>query len=101
MNALETVLAVLSAVSTVCAIVFGYATFRRNGRSDVSSHAAKNAALLSEVGYIKANTDDIKAEQKEQRKTNIEFVTRLTAVEESVKQAHKRINRIEGKIDTE
>ncbi len=101
MTALETILGILSVVSTVCAIIFGYATFRRNGRADLTSHAAKNAALLSELGYIKANTDDIKAEQKEQRKTNIEFVTRLTAVEESVKQAHKRINRLDGKLDTE
>ena len=45
--------------------------------------------------HIKANTDEIKAEQKEQRKTNTEFVTRLTAVEASAKQAHKRIDTLE------
>ncbi len=101
LDLLEATLTVLSVISTVCTIVFGYAIFRRNGRSDITSGAAKSAALLSELGYIKANTDEIKAEQKEQRKTNIEFVMRLTAVEESVKQAHKRINRIEEKIDTE
>ncbi len=101
MAMIEAVSSVLSIASTVCAIVFGYAIFKRNGRSDLTSHAAKNASFLSELGYIKANTDEIKAEQKEQRRTNIELIARLTAVEESVKQAHKRISRIEDRFDTE
>lgn len=96
MSMLETLLTVLSAVSTVCAIIFGYSAYKRNSNADVSSHAAKNATFLSEIGYIKANTDEIKAEQKEQRKTNTEFVSRLTAVEESVRQAHKRINELKS-----
>lgn len=52
-----------------------------------------------EKAYIKANTDEIKAEQKEQRKTNTEFVTRLTDVEASAKQAHKRLDHIEKRMD--
>ena len=96
MSMLETSLTVLSAVSTVCAIIFGYSAYKRNGNADVSSHAAKNATFLSEIGYIKSNTEEIKAEQKEQRKTNTEFVSRLTAVEESVRQAHKRINELKS-----
>lgn len=36
-----------------------------------------------------------KAEQREQRKTNTEFVERLVAVEASTKQAHKRIDTLE------
>lgn len=87
-------LSVLSVVSTVCAIYFGYKAYARNRDTDVKEDAKDNATLLTEIGYIKANTDEIKAEQKEQRKTNLDFLTRLTAVEESVKQAHKRIDEI-------
>lgn len=87
-------LSVLSVVSTVCAIFFGYKAYARNRDTDVKEGAKDNATLLTEIGYIKANTDEIKAEQKEQRKTNLDFLTRLTAVEESVKQAHKRIDEI-------
>ncbi len=83
---------VLGIVSTVCAIVFGYLAFFRNKTKDTQEEAKNDATLLTEIGYIKANTDEIKAEQKEQRKTNLDFLTRLTAVEESVKQAHKRID---------
>ncbi len=98
MTATETVLALLSGISTVCAVIFGYATYRRNGRADISSGAAKNATFLTEIGYIKANTDEIKAEQKEQRKTNTDFISRLTAVEESVRQAHKRIGELRSEL---
>lgn len=85
----------ISAVSTVCAIIFGYAAFSRNRRKDETDEGKAAGAILTELGYIKGGIDDVKAEQREQRKTNTEFVTRLTAVEESAKQAHKRIDRVE------
>lgn len=100
MTITETALTFLSLISTVCAIIFGYSAFRRNGRADISAHAAKDATFLTEIGYIKANTDEIKSEQKEQRKMNTEVISRLTAVEESVRQAHKRINRLDSEVNT-
>lgn len=96
-----TFLTALSVVSTVCAIFFGYKAFARNKEKDTADNAKTDATVLTEIGYIKANTDEIKAEQKEQRKTNIEVVTRLTAVEESAKQAHKRLDGIEGRMQHE
>ena len=61
---------VLGIISTVCAIVFGYLAFFRNKTKDTQEEAKNDATLLTEIGYIKANTDEIKAEQKEQRKTD-------------------------------
>lgn len=84
----------LTVVSTLCAIFFGYKAYARNKETDTKEDAKNDATLLTEIGYIKANTDEIKSEQKEQRKTNIELITRLTSVEESVKQAHKRIDEL-------
>ena len=74
---MDTFTTVLSVFSTVCAIVFGYIAFVRNRDKDKESNVKHDATVLTEIGYIKANTDEIKAEQKEQRKTNTEFVTRL------------------------
>lgn len=91
----EGVLTAISAIATVCAIVFGYIAFVRNRDKDKECDAKTDATVLTEIGYIKSNTDEIKAEQKEQRKTNIEFISRLTAVEASAKQAHKRIDTLE------
>ena len=90
---------VLSVVSTLCAIVFGYIAFVRNRDKDRESSVKHDATVLTEIGYIKANTDEIKAEQREQRKTNMEVVTRLTNVEASAKQAHKRLDHIEKRMD--
>ena len=65
---MDTFATVLSVFSTVCAIVFGYIAFVRNRDKDKESNVKHDATVLTEIGYIKANTDEIKAEQKEQRK---------------------------------
>lgn len=93
---MEQFLGVLSVISTACAIVFGYVAFSRNKSKDTADDAKHDATVLTELGYIKGGIDDVKTEQREQRKTNTEFVTRLTEVESSAKQAHKRIDRLEG-----
>lgn len=92
----ENALMILSVVSTLCAIYFGYKAFARNRKKDDTDEGRASGTMLSDIGYIKSGVDDIKAEQKEQRKTNIEVVARITAVEESAKQAHKRIDEIKG-----
>lgn len=90
---------IIGILSPICAIVFGYATFTRNKKSDTTADAKQDATVLTEIGYIKGGIDDIKAEQREQRKTNTDFISRLTAVEQSAKQAHKRIDRLENITD--
>lgn len=90
---------IIGILSPICAIVFGYATFTRNKKSDTTADAQQDATVLTEIGYIKDGIDDIKAEQREQRKTNTDFISRLTAVEQSAKQAHKRIDRLENITD--
>ena len=64
------ILTVLSVISTVCAIVFGYVAFVRNRDQDKTKEAKSDATILTELGYIKGGIDDVKAEQREQRKTN-------------------------------
>ena len=76
-----------------CAVAVG--TFFIGRTTAAKSAGKQDGTMLTEIGYIKANTDEIKAEQKEQRKTNSEYAQRLTAVEESAKSAHKRIDEIE------
>ena len=87
---------IIGILSPICAIVCGYATFTRNKKSDTTADAKQDATVLTEIGYIKGGIDDIKAEQREQRKTNTDFISRITAVEQSAKQAHKRIDRLEN-----
>lgn len=95
----EQALTVLSVISTICAIIFGYVAFFRNRKKDDTEEGKTTGAIMTELGYIKGGIDDVKAEQREQRKTNTDFVGRLVSVEASAKQAHKRLDHIENRMD--
>lgn len=94
MNTMSIFLSVLGGLGTIFGIVSFIVTTRRNNKTDDRSDGQTTGAICTELGYIKANTDEIKAEQKEQRKVNTEVVSRLTAVEASAKQAHHRIDNL-------
>jgi hypothetical protein len=92
---IEIVSFVLSAVFGVGGLVFGIITAVRNKKTDDTKEAKEDGIILTELGYIKSGVDDIKHKQEEQEKQNLDFVRHLTAVEESTKQAHKRIDKLE------
>lgn len=87
---------IIGAVCAVLGVVFSYVAFSRNRANDNRCEGEQNGIILTELGYIKANTDEIKAEQKDQRQLNNEVLTRLTSVEASAKQAHMRLDHIEN-----
>ena len=78
-----TTFSIISATVGIIGVIFGLVSFLRNKKQDDNTEGRESGTVLSDLGYIKAGVDEIKAEQKDQRKTNIEFITRLTAVEES------------------
>lgn len=86
--------AIISAAVGIIGVVFGLVTLFRNKKQDDSAEGSRVGTMLSDIGYIKAGVDEIKAEQKDQRARNIDMERRLTAVEESTKQAHKRIDEL-------
>jgi len=92
---------VLGVLGSICAIAFGYATFKRNRKADDESEGKESGTMLTEIGYIKAGIDDIKRKQEKQDERHVEIITRVTAVEQSAKQAHRRIDRLEGRADRE
>ena len=85
----------------VCALggfVVSYIALRRNQNKDCEDEGKSAGQMLSELGYIKANTEDIKSEQREQRKINTELYSRVSTVESSTVQAHKRIDGVEERL---
>ena len=54
---------------------------------------------MRSIGYIKANTDDIKRKQEKQDEQYLRISERVTAVEASAKQAHHRLDRLENLTD--
>lgn len=87
---------VLGLLGTVCAIAFGYATYKRNHRIDDENEGKESGTILTEIGYIKAGVDDIKRKQEKQDERHLEIISRITTVEQSAKQAHHRLDRLEG-----
>ena len=87
----------IALLCTIVGGVIGVLTFSRNKAKDDRSEGRQSGQMLTELGYIKSGIDDIKTEQREQRRINTETATELAAVKASAKQAHLRIDRIEGR----
>ncbi len=88
--------AIVGIIVGIAGAVFGIVTFLRNKKGDDEADGKRDGVVLTELGYIKSGVDDIKRKQDRQEEQNMQFVARLSAVESSAKQAHKRIDRIEG-----
>ena len=86
---------VTSIVSAILGFLLSYFTFQRNKKKDDVAEGQTKGVMASDLGYIKAGVDDLKRELSEQRKTVVDLGERVTRVEESAKQAHKRIDKIE------
>lgn len=59
---MEQFLTVLSVVSTVCAIVFGYAAFARNRKSDTESEAKNDATIVTRTAVLNGDQTKTKIE---------------------------------------
>ena len=88
--------AIIGIIVGIGGFIFGLVTFFRNKKSDDASEGRKDGTILTELGYIKSGVDDIKRKQEKQDEQNLVFAERLSSVEASAKQAHKRLDKIEG-----
>ena len=86
---------VLSLTFAALGYLIAYLTFQRNKKKDDTAEGQIKGGMASDIGYIKAGIDDLKREIADQRRIVGEHGERVTRVEESTKQAHKRIDGIE------
>lgn len=86
--------AIIGVIGTLCGIYFGYSSYKRTERKDNQQEGKESATLFSDIGYIKSGIDDLKRKQEKSDERHIEIITRLTSVEASAKQAHKRIDEL-------
>lgn len=92
MSTLEIFLTVLSIIASICAIVFGYKAYRRNQRSDDQSEAQRLTTMETTLDFIKGSVSRIESNQHDQSLSIAGLSERVTRVEESARQAHKRID---------
>ncbi|GAE89545.1 hypothetical protein [Acetivibrio straminisolvens] len=85
----------IGVTGTVCGIIFGYVGYKKGLQKESSENGREAGALKSDMEYIKRRIDDVLLEQKDTNKSVNALAERVSKVEESAKQAHKRIDRIE------
>ena len=91
------------AITTLCTVagilltaIFSFIAYQRNKNKDTQDEGKNAGVMLSDIGYIKAGVDDLKREQREISLAVGQLTERVTRVEESAKQAHKRIDELKG-----
>lgn len=93
MEPVNIIIALIGVILTIAAFVYGRQS---------ASHAdgKQDGTILSELGYLKSNTDDIKRRLDKQDERDRDYISRLTCVEESAKSAHKRIDQMCNKKES-
>ena len=90
---------VVSIVAGVAGVVFAFVNNARSKKKEDAEDGKQNGIVLTELGYIKSSVDDIKRKQDKQDDQTMKFLTELTTVQESAKQAHKRIDTLEDRVN--
>ena len=86
---------IIAIITGLSGLILGWTGRARQARQDLAQESTVAALQRADVEYIKRGVDDMKIEQKLQRQQFEAVSERLTRVEESAKQAHKRIDRLE------
>lgn len=97
MTDLSWIVSIVSVIGGLAGVIFGLASYRRNRQHDDAEDGRESGIVLTELGYIKAGVDDLKRKQEKQDDQMIKILSDLTAVQESAKQAHKRIDELVNK----
>lgn len=85
---------IVGVIGAVCAVFSAWLGYRNGVKKDGSAEGS----LRSDIGYIKANLDDIKTEQRRFNILHYELSERVGRVEESAKSAHHRIDTLEAQM---
>ena len=83
---------IVSAAAAISGIIMGWLGRSRTIRQD----GAQDGELRATVNHIRQGVDDLRIEIRSQSQRFDMLAERLTRVEESTKQAHRRIDRIES-----
>ena len=85
----------LSLVFAGIGALVAYLTLRRSVSKDTAEDGKTSGTILTEIGYIKSGVDDIKRHQEKQDDQYLDLRQRVTKVEASATQAHKRLDSME------
>ena len=81
--------------STVLGFIISFLTLSRDKEKDIRSDAEKQATINVKLDTINTGVQSLHTDIKSEQKARAELSERVTRVEESTKQAHKRIDEME------
>ncbi|CAM3942543.1 MULTISPECIES: hypothetical protein [Paenibacillus] len=87
----------ITLIGAICAIsgmLLGWIGRTKAFKDEVAQEATADASLQTDVSYIKSGILDIRVDLRDIGRRMDDFSERLTRVEESAKQAHKRLDEI-------
>lgn len=96
-----TIFTLIAAAGTLCSIIFGYVGYSKGIKTENYNSGNEKGNIKTDIQYIKRLMEDVLLEQRRINDTLGSHSERITRVEESAKQAHKRIDRIEIKANDE
>lgn len=96
----EIVVGLIGIVTGVAGMLFGFVSMQRNKKADSAGEGKQIGIVLTEIGYIKSGVDRMERKQDDQEKRHLQLSMRLEGVDASAKQAHKRIDGLEKRVDT-
>ena len=88
----ELIIGAAGAGATLLGTIIGYGTFMQAQKKAIRDEGSGDGELKADISYIKRGVEDIRIDMKATEKTIGDLSERVTRVEESSKQAHKRID---------
>lgn len=89
----------ITLIFTVLGGIVGYATFSMNSRKNTKQETKEETSAITSIGtkldLISKNVDEIRLDNKDFNKSIHQLGERVSAVEQSAKQAHHRIDNLE------
>lgn len=87
--------AVIGLLCTLLGALIGFLSFTRNRDKDVRTDASESAVIRTKLDAINNGVENIRIDIKANEKQVVALGERVTRVEESSKQAHKRLDNME------
>ncbi|WP_374964640.1 hypothetical protein [Lysinibacillus sp. RS5] len=86
----------LGIVLTILSLIVAVQGYQLNKTKSIKDDGKQSAQVSAQLQYISKGVDDIRIDIKANEKQMQVLGERVTRVEESSKQAHKRIDKMEG-----
>ena len=91
----------ISIVSVVFSIFFGMKNNKRTDTKDIEERVKQNTKINMKLDNINSTTQDIKSQLSSVRSDIQKHNDKLIVLEQSCKQAHKRIDEIASRLNLE